>query len=98
MKRVHLTIVGIIFVFIGFAQVNKDRCTEKILFPFYNIQKQKNGDYYKAYFFNLYQKSKTQVPNTSEYYLEEKVLWYIRLRSNFNYLKQKGVINNRKFK
>ena len=24
MKRVHLTIVGILFVFIGFAQVNKD--------------------------------------------------------------------------
>ena len=86
------------FLYKVFAQVNKDRCTEKILFPFYNIQKQKNGDYYKAYFFNLYQKSKTQVPNTSEYYLEEKVLWYIRLRSNFNYLKQKGVINNRKFK
>ncbi len=86
------------FLYKVFAQVNKDSCTEKILFPFYNIQKQKNGDYYKAYFFNLYQKSKTQVPNTSEYYLEEKVLWYIRLRSNFNYLKQKGVINNRKFK
>jgi hypothetical protein len=86
------------FIYKVFAHVRKDSCTEKILFPIYNIQKQKNGDYYKAYFLNLYQKTKTQIPNTSEYYLEEKVLWYIRLRSNFNYLKQKGVIHSRKFK
>lgn len=81
-----------------YANVKKDSSTEKGLFPLYNIQQSKNGDYYKAYCLNIYQKTKTQIPNTSYYYMEEKIFWYIRLRSNFNYLKQKGIIKDRKFK
>lgn len=81
-----------------YADVKKDSSTERGLFPLYNIQQSKNGDYYKAYCLNIYQKTKTQIPNTSDYYIEEKIFWYIRLRSNFNYLKQKGVIKDRKFK
>jgi hypothetical protein len=81
-----------------YANVKKDSNTEKAIFPFYSIQKLKNGSYNKGYFFNIYQKSKTFVPNTNNYYLEEKVFWYIRLRSNFKYLKEKRIIKTRKFK
>lgn len=74
----------------------KDSSTEKTLLPLYSIEKQKNGDYYKGYFLSIYQKTKTQIPNTNHYYLEEKIFWYIRLRSNFNYLKQKSIVTDRK--
>jgi hypothetical protein len=74
----------------------KDSITEKTLLPLYNIEKQKNGDYYKGYFLSIYQKTKTQIPNTNHYYLEEKIFWFLRLRSNFNYLKQKGIVTDRK--
>jgi hypothetical protein len=74
----------------------KDSSTEKTLLPLYSIEKQKNGDYYKGYFLSIYQKTKTQIPNTNHYYLEEKIFWFLRLRSNFNYLKQKGIVTDRK--
>jgi hypothetical protein len=74
----------------------KDSSTEKTLLPLYSIEKQKNGDYYKGYFLSIYQKTKTQIPNTNHYYLEEKIFWFLRLRSNFNYLKQNGIVTDRK--
>ncbi len=76
------------------SQIDGDR--EKILLPFYAIENYKNGDYHKGYLLSLYQKNKTQIGETSQYYVEEKILWFIRLRSNFNYLKQKGIIRDRR--
>ncbi len=74
-----------------YVNMQKDSATEKTIFPLYSKRIKKNGDYYKWYALGLFSKSKTKIPSTKEFYLEEKLLWFIRFRSNAGYLKSKGI-------
>ena len=78
-----------------FSNVAKDSGMEKSFFPFYFISRQKNGDKVFSTAFGLYHKSKHKIENTKEYYQEIKVLWFIRLLSNYKALKAKGITNIR---
>ncbi len=74
-----------------YVNMHKDSAIEKAIFPLYSKRIRKNGDYYKWYALGLFSKSKTKIPGTKEFYLEEKLLWFIRFRSNAGYLKSKGI-------
>lgn len=74
-----------------YVNMQKDSGVEKTIFPFYSKRIKKNGDYYKWVALGLFSKSKSKIPGTKEYYLEEKLLWFIRFRSNAGYLKSKGI-------
>jgi hypothetical protein len=74
-----------------YVNMQKDSAIEKTIFPLYSKRIKKNGDYYKWYALGLFSKSKTKIPGTKEFYLEEKLLWFIRFRSNAGYLKSKGI-------
>lgn len=81
-----------------YANVKLDSVREKSIFPLMNKVQHKNGNYRKSYLAGIYAKTKTKISGTNEYYLEEKLLWFFRYRSNLNYLKSKGItvqqINN----
>lgn len=74
-----------------YVNMKKDSATEKTLFPFYGIQHSKNGSYSKRYCFGLFSRTKTKIPHTQEFYMEERLLWFIRWRSNIGYLRAKGI-------
>lgn len=65
--------------------------TEKSLFPFYYLTKEKNGNRSLSVMLYFYNSLKRQIPNTKEYYQEERIFWLIRIRSNYQLLKQKGI-------
>ena len=64
---------------------------EKSLFPFYYLTKEQNGNRSLSIFLYFYNSLKRQVPNTKEYYQEERIFWLIRIRSNYQVLKAKGI-------
>lgn len=86
------------FLYLLYANVKKEGNTEKALLPLYHHTTSADGEYSRSYLFGLYQQTKTAIPNTKEFYVEEKVFWVVRLRSNYEALKRRGVINSRKFK
>ena len=69
---------------------------EKSLFPLYYFTKEDNGNYSRSVAFYFYNSFKRLIPNTKDYYQEERIFWFIRLRSNYQMLKDKGVLNNRR--
>jgi hypothetical protein len=70
---------------------NVDGNIEKSLFPFYYLTKDKNGNRSLSVFLYFYNSLKRQVPNTKEFYQEERIFWLIRVRSNYKILRQKGI-------
>ncbi len=67
-----------------------------IVFPLYNKQSDSiSGSSSKSYLLSLYSKFKRRIPNTTFYYEEEKILWFIRIRSNYKRLKAMGIINEK---
>lgn len=64
---------------------------EKSLFPFYYLTKESNGNRSLSVFLYFYNSLKRQIPNTKEFYQEERIFWLIRIRSNYRTLKQKGI-------
>ncbi|MHC1705376.1 MAG: hypothetical protein AB9846_15830 [Tenuifilaceae bacterium] len=64
---------------------------EKSLFPFYYLTKEDNGNRSLSVFLYFYNSLKRQIPNTKEFYQEERIFWLIRIRSNYRILKDKGI-------
>lgn len=64
---------------------------EKSLFPFYYLTKESNGNRSLSVMLYFYNSLKRQIPNTKEFYQEERIFWLIRIRSNYRLLKQKGI-------
>ena len=78
-------------MYLLYSNRNVDGYIEKSLFPFYYLTKDKNGNRSLSVFLYFYNSLKRQVPNTKEYYQEERIFWLIRIRSNYKILKQKGI-------
>ena len=76
-----------------FANTNKNGKVEKSLFPLYQFSKDTKGNRSLFMFFYFYHSLKREIPNTTEFYQEEKIFWFIRLRSNKKYLENKGVFD-----
>jgi hypothetical protein len=87
------------FLYLIYANCNMDGKKVKSLFPFYYIQSDSIGNYSNSYGLSFYNNFKRKVPNTTEFYKEVKIFWFLRLRSNYNYLKEKGIeIDRRKIR
>ena len=64
---------------------------EKSLFPLYYITKDSNGNKSLSVMLYFYNSMKRNIPNTTEFYQEERIFWLIRIRSNYRILKEKGI-------
>lgn len=77
-----------------YANVEKDGVKGKSLFPLYHTKTKTNGDKSVSVLFGFYNHFKQYKPDIKEFYEEERIFWIIRLRSNYNILKQQGKAEN----
>lgn len=70
---------------------------EKSLFPIYYYTRENNGNHSLSAMFYFYNSIKRQIPNTKYFYQEERIFWFIRLRSNYRMLKERGILKNSRF-
>ncbi|BDX37758.1 hypothetical protein CYCD_11130 [Tenuifilaceae bacterium CYCD] len=74
-----------------FANSNVNGKVEKSLFPIYYISKDRDGNKSLSVMLYFYNSVQRKIPNTSEFYQEERIFWLIRIRSNYRTLKNKGI-------
>ncbi len=79
-------------LYLLFADVKKSNYVEKSLFPLYYFSKESNGNRSFSMFLYFYNSFSRQLPNSTEFYREEKIFWFVRLRSNYKRLKAEGKI------
>lgn len=79
-----------------FATIDKNKTKEYSLFPFYYYSKDDNNNKSLSLFFSFYSKFQRKIKNSNEFYKEQKIFWFLRIRSNYNSLKERGIINSRK--
>jgi len=78
-------------LYLLYSNSNIDGRIEKSIFPLYYFTKENNGNRSLSVFLYFYNSLKRKIPNTKEYYQEERIFWLIRIRSNYKILKQKGI-------
>ena len=84
------------FLYLLYADVNKNGNIEKSLFPIYYINNDTLGNKYFNSMLAFYARSSKKINQTNYFYTEERIFWIIRLRSNYKYLKSKGIVKSRK--
>ena len=75
-----------------YKHIETDQITEKGIFPFYSYENNSNGKKSRSILFKCFQSNELPIEGSNEKYKEIKILWFIRLGSNFNYLHQKGLM------
>jgi hypothetical protein len=81
------------FMHLVFTNIKvKDR-RQKSFQPFYNIIKDPNGDRLFSVLFGFYKRFRQYKPEIKDFYAEESIFWFIRLRSNYQKLKSEGKTN-----
>ncbi len=78
------------FLYLIYANVDKQGQKEKIIFPFYHYEKNPNGDFSKSVCIGFYNYFKRYIPEINEFYEEERIFWFVRIRSNYAKLKKEG--------
>ena len=75
-----------------FRHIETPETIEKGLIGLYSYVNETNGKKSFSCLLKLYQSFELPIENSTEVYKEVKVLWFIRLASNYNYLKEKGLV------
>jgi len=82
------------FLYLLYANSDKDGKQEKSIFPFYHYVNNANGDKTVSVFFGFYNYFKQYKSELKAFYEEERIFWLIRLRSNYDKLKQEGKVTD----
>jgi len=80
------------FIHLLLANVKKDGIREVSIFPLYHKKTEPNGNINISALMHFYSRFKRQLPDSQEFYKEEKIFWFIRLRSNYSQLKAEGKV------
>ncbi len=72
------------------TNIKKDDSVQRSFFPFFSYEREKNGNRSFSMLFWFYSRFSKRLPDSNEFYHEEKIFWFIRLRSNFRQLKSEG--------
>lgn len=75
-----------------YKNIEKESITEKAIFPFYSFESNSSGKNSRSFVFKCFQSNELPIEGSNEKYKEIKVLWFIRLGSNYNYLHDKGLM------
>jgi len=84
------------FLYLLYANVKKQGRREFVLFPFVHRLYEPDGSELHAAAAYWYARVKRRIPNTEEFYREERIFWFIRLRSNYQSLKSRGIVQSRR--
>lgn len=82
------------FLHLVYANVHKDDKIEKSIFPIYHKVTKANGEKSLSVLFGFYNHYRQYKPDIHDFYEEERLFWILRLRSNYNQLKQAGKAGN----
>lgn len=74
-----------------YANSNVEGKVEKSFFPLYYYARESNGNKSFSVMFYFYNSLTRKIPNTTEYYQEERIFWLLRVRSNYRTLKERGI-------
>jgi len=80
------------FLHLLLAIVNKEGSKERSLFPLFYSTKNENGNKSFSCLLYFYHSFKRKLPDSNKFYQEERIFWFIRLRSNYNKLKSEGLL------
>jgi len=80
------------FLYLVYANVNRRGVVEKSLFPIYHKREDSKGNKSFSLFFYFYNSFQRRLENSNDFYRENKIFWFIRLRSNYGKLKREGKI------
>ncbi|HXC06368.1 MAG TPA: hypothetical protein VNZ86_16535 [Bacteroidia bacterium] len=83
------------FLHLVYAHVHKKGYTVNSLFPFYYYSSEADGSFYHSWLLSFYNYRKQKVEGTAYYYQEQRIFWLLRLRSNYSWLKERGVKKKR---
>ncbi|MBU0763521.1 MAG: hypothetical protein KJ607_01660 [Bacteroidetes bacterium] len=83
-------------LYLMLASVNRAGNIERGVFPFYHYTRENNGNKSLSLFLSVYHSFSRQIPGSEEFYREEKLFWFLRIRSNFQSLKDRGIVENKK--
>ena len=78
-------------LYLLYANSNVDGNVEKSLFPLYYFTKDNHGNKSLSVALYFYNSLRRKIPNTTDFYQEERIFWLIRIRSNYRILKEKGI-------
>jgi hypothetical protein len=78
------------FLHLVYTDVKEKGAVEKGLLPFYHIEKDSTGNRSFSVLFGLYSHFREYKPSISDFYEEERIFWFIRVRSNYKQLKSEG--------
>lgn len=78
------------FLYLVYANIKEKGRREKSLLPFYHSIKESNGNQYASYFFSFYNHFRQYKTEIKDFYEEERIFWFVRLRSNYRQLKSEG--------
>lgn len=79
-------------LYLVYANVKKDGVVEKSLFPLYHKREDASGNKSFSMFFYFYGRFQRKLETGNDFYREDKIFWFIRLRSNYGQLKREGKI------
>jgi hypothetical protein len=80
-------------LYLLYANVKKEGNIEKSIFPLYHYTTTTEGGRSFSVLLKFYSSLTRPIEDSKEFYKETKVFWFLRIRSNYDYLKQKGVKN-----
>jgi hypothetical protein len=75
------------FLYEAYANIMKNGSKEKAVFPFYHSASKGDGERNISVFFGVYKYIRRRHPESNRFYQEDKIFWFIRLRSNYNKIK-----------
>lgn len=81
-------------LYLLYANVKEKGQREISVFPIFHTIKQADGTLSKSAAFYFYQRIKKPIPVTGAIYMEERIFWFLRLRSNYRYLEASGKLGN----
>lgn len=81
------------FLYLVYANVNKDGKKEKSLFPLFHKTEDLKGNRSFSLLFYFYNSFQRRIGDSNDFYKEEKIFWFLRLRSNYRQLKREGKIS-----
>ncbi len=78
-----------------YANMNKKGEVERSVFPFYHYHEKLDGSKSRSLLLYFYRSFKRPVPHSDKFYKEERIFWFLRLRSNYRQLKAEGLVDIR---
>ncbi len=71
-----------------YTNMRKEGKVERGVFPFFRFKRDDEGNRTLGVLFNFYQSTTKKLDNCNDFYREQRIFWFIRIRSNYDLLSE----------